>query len=68
MRASFPQMLSNSLWHLGKVLQMLALVLGPYAFFVGLSTTDARRELTLLLIAVGFFLAGWLLVRYTEKQ
>ena len=56
------------MWHLGKVLQLIALVLAPYALMVGMSTSDARRELSLLLISVAFFLAGWVLVRYTEKR
>lgn len=58
----------STLWSLGKFLQLLGLVWGAYSLFVGLNTHDAKRELTLLLAAVFQFLAGWVLVRYSESR
>lgn len=56
------------MWHLGKLLQLLGLVLGPWALYVGVSTQDAKEELSLLLFAVILFLVGLLIVRSTGAE
>lgn len=60
--------MNGTLWHLGKLLQVLGLLLGPWALFVGIKTNDAREELSLLLFAVILFLVGLLLVRSTGAE
>lgn len=61
-------MFVNFIWHLGKIFQMIALTMGGYSLYVGLSTNDAKRELALLLASVALFVAGLILVRYTESK
>lgn len=61
-------MVKNIVWHLGKFLQMLALVIAPYALYLGMSTSDARSELKLLLLAVIQFLIGLLLVKWSSAE
>ncbi len=56
------------LWYLGKFFQLLGLLWGAYSLYIGLNTNDAKRELTLLLAAVAQFVAGLLLVRYSESR
>ncbi|NCN27596.1 hypothetical protein GW915_08490 [bacterium] len=60
--------MKSLLWHFGKLLQMLGLILAPYALYVGMSTSDAKIELKLLLISVACFIMGVMLVRATSEQ
>lgn len=60
-------MFRNIIWHVGKFLQLTGLVVAPYALYVGMSTSDARSELKLLLLAVIQFLLGLLMVKWSSK-
>ena len=60
--------MKSFLWHTGKFLQMVALVMAPYALYMGMSTHDAKLELKLLLISVLQFLVGYFLVRSTSSE
>lgn len=53
------------LWHFGKLIQLVGLVLAPYALWVGMSTSDATTELKLLLSSVACFVVGYTMVRAT---
>jgi len=59
--------MTSILWHGGKLLQMIALVQVGYALIVGLGTNDSGEELKLMLLGVGQFLVGLVLIKVSKK-
>jgi|GEM_PF-1461202 len=61
--------LSSIGWHVGKILQLVALLQAPYALYLGMTTGDARAEMKHLALAAIQFLVGYLLVSvFGNKQ
>jgi len=50
--------LKTLLWYLGRGLQLVALVLLPYALWRGAQTSDPKTELTLMAVGGLQFLVG----------
>lgn len=46
---------------IGRILQVLAMVLVLYALFVGVALRSMQGELTYLFVAIVLFVVGWLL-------
>jgi hypothetical protein len=55
-------------WYTGKGFQLLGLMTVGYALFHGLSTQDAKQELTLLGIGTVEFLIGVLCLRGSSTE
>ncbi len=61
-------MMASFFWLLGRTLQFLALVQVGYALYLGLSTGDSRREVTILSAGAVEFLVGYFLTRVTGHK
>jgi hypothetical protein len=50
----------------GRLLQLIGMILLPYGLLVGLFRDNIQLEVRLLFIGGAFFLAGWLLARKSD--
>jgi len=55
-------------WLLGRTLQFIALIQVGFALYIGLSTADSKREITILSLGVIEFLVGLIIVRATGQR
>lgn len=47
----------------GRLLQLIAMILLPYGLFIGLFRDNVRLEVNLLFLGGAFFLVGWMMAR-----
>lgn len=56
------------LYHIGKFLQIVGLLVTGAALVVGLQTTDPFTELKMLAVGALVFFVGWLVLQKAERE